>query len=130
MKTFKIFVFAFSVFLTVSSCLSDDIPSECQNRLNHLSDLKIEILDLMDTSVCGEEYECRYIGVGSKPCGGPWEFLFYTTSIDTLELQSLVAAYNALEADYNENCDAVSNCSTPVPPVDFTCENNQCIPIY
>ena len=57
----------------------------------------------MDTSVCGEEYECRYIGVGSKPCGGPWEFLFYTTSIDTLELQSLVAAYNALEADYNES---------------------------
>lgn len=130
MKTFKIFVFAFSVLLCTSGCLSDDVPSDCQNRLNYLSDLRVDILDLIDTSVCDEESECRFIGLGSKPCGGFWEYKIYTTSIDTLQLQSLVAAYNALEADYNENCDAVSNCSVPAQPIGFTCEDNQCIPIY
>ena len=131
MKTFNLFlVLTLILSLATSSCIEDDSDSFCDSQLIYLSSLKANIEGLAATSICNENFECRYIAFGSKPCGGPWEFLFYTTSIDTMELENLVASYNALEADYNENCDAVSDCSTPIPPIDFSCENNQCIPIY
>jgi len=130
-KTILIFVYA-SLFisLTAFQCDDDDLQPNCTNQIEYLEELKANIIAIANSSVCGEEFECRYIAFGSKPCGGSWEFLFYTTSIDTMELENLVASYNALEADFNENCGAVSDCSTPIPPIDFSCENNQCIPIY
>ena len=39
--------------------------------------LKIEIKQLADTSVCSDEYNCFYVGIGSKPCGGFWEYILF-----------------------------------------------------
>ena len=120
------------VLVTAMSCDDDDDVSSvnCEQRLQSLADLKLTIQTMANTSICSEEFECRYIPFGSKPCGGPWGFLVYSTSVDTLALTSLVEEYNLLETDYNNNCNAISDCSVPQPPIGFECENNQCIPIY
>ncbi|MCK7589612.1 hypothetical protein M0G43_03390 [Subsaxibacter sp. CAU 1640] len=118
------------ILLTAMKCDKDDTADYCENTKLELLEFKTSIESLANTSVCGGGFECRYISFGSKPCGGPWDFLIYSTSIDTLTLQSLVAEYNQMEANYNLNCNMASDCSTPQPPVGFECENNQCIPVY
>ena len=80
--------------------------------------------------MCGDEFECRYIAFGAKPCGGPWEYLIYTTSIDTEELELLVTEFNAQEANYNETCGAISDCAVALEPTGFTCEDNQCVAVF
>lgn len=120
------------ILTTATQCNDDDenYSITCDVRLQNLAFLKADIQAIADASICNEEFECRYIAFGSKPCGGPWEFLIYTTSIDTLTLASLVEEYNQLETEYNNNCDAISDCSTPQPPIGFDCVDNQCIPIF
>ncbi len=36
-------------------------------------------LELIGTPSCGGDGDCRYIGLGAKPCGGVWEYLVYST---------------------------------------------------
>lgn len=111
-------------------CDDDDIYYNCEDNVLNLAELKSNIEMMADESICDDTFQCRYIAFGSKPCGGPWEYLIYSTSIDTLTLTSLVMEYNQLEANYNLNCGAVSDCSTPIPPIGFECQDNQCIPIF
>lgn len=131
-KTLLIFGFmSLFILLTAMQCEEDDnYTLNCEQRLQDLVDMKSNIQAIASASICSEEFECRYMAFGSKPCGGPWEFLIYSTSIDTVALASLVGNYNTLETQYNNNCNAISDCSAPQPPIDFSCENNQCIPIY
>jgi hypothetical protein len=119
-----------SFFLfTATQCDDDNIDFSCDNNLESLSELSILIENLANSSECGDDFECRYIAYGAKPCGGPWRYLTYSTSIDTLQLQDLVEEYNSIEENYNMNCDAVSDCAVAIPPSGFECDNNQCIPI-
>lgn len=119
------------VLTTAMQCDDDDLSTyDCEGNTAYLAELKSSIESMASASICSEEFECRYVAFGSKPCGGPWEYLIYTTSIDTLALTSLVMEYNQFEAHYNINCNPISDCSTPIPPIGFECENNQCIPIF
>lgn len=120
----------FFVLTTAMQCDEDDSPVSCAQTLQYLQDYKATIESIAAASVCDGDFECRYIAFGSKPCGGPWEFLVYSTSIDTLELMNLVSDYNILENNYNLDCGAISDCSTPQPPIGFECENNRCIPVF
>ena len=119
-----------SVLIVACTIEDDDNPATCEFVFQDLQDLKIVIEDYASSSICSDEFECRYIAFGSKACGGPWSYLIYTTSIDTLELQTLVTDYNERENDYNLNCGATSDCSVPIAPAGFTCEDNLCIPTF
>ena len=130
-KTLALFGFmSLFMLMTAMQCDKDDLENSCEDRSAYLLLLKNDIETLAGTSECGADFECRYVAFGSKPCGGPWEYLIYSTSIDTLTLTSLVMEYNQLEANYNLNCEVFSDCSTPIPPIGFDCDNNHCIPIY
>lgn len=124
------FIIIASVFIIACTIEDDDNPPTCEVIIQDLQDLKIAIEDYASSSICSDEFECRYIAFGSKPCGGPWSYLIYSTSIDTLELQTLVTDYNEREANYNTTCGAASDCSVPQPPTAFTCDDNQCIPVF
>ena len=130
----KTIIFTTLIILTcsiiVACTMPDDDPVTCEYLFQDLEHFKITIEEYASASICSDEFECRYIAFGSKACGGPWSYLIYTTSIDTLELQNLVADYNERENNYNITCGAISDCSVPSPPAGFTCEDNQCIPVF
>ena len=70
--------------------------------------------------------DCRYAGLGSKPCGGPWEFIVYSiSSTDSTALTERLTAYDAFEADMNERYGYVSDCSIPNIPV-LVYRNGRC----
>ncbi|HLV14489.1 MAG TPA: hypothetical protein VKY41_04865 [Xanthomarina sp.] len=119
------------VFLSISNCSNaDDKQNTCTEKQALLNEKRARIRSFAEASICNETYECRFIAFGNKPCGGPWEYLVYTTSIDTLEFENLVSNFNILEAKYNQECGAISDCMMVMPPSGLECENNKCIPIY
>ena len=62
--------------------------------------------------------DCRYAGLGSKPCGGPWEYIIYSvSSTDSTALARRLTAYEAFEAEMNARYGYVSDCSVPAIPV-------------
>jgi hypothetical protein len=126
----KIILVSLCLFLLSTQC-EDDIPPDTQeNEQQELAALKAEIENLASISICSDTFECKFIGFGSKPCGGYWSYLVYTTSIDTEQLESMVEAYNRKEALYNANWNIVSDCAIANPPSIVTCENNTCLAVY
>lgn len=119
------------LLLTTFQCNNDDsISLTCEERVTQLDKMKVAIETLANTSVCNENFECRYMAYGSKPCGGPWGYLVYSTSIDTLKLAQLVEEYDKFEDVLNKECERFSDCAMVNPPQRLECENNKCIAIY
>ena len=118
------------LFLFSTQCDDDIAPLTQEDDEQELALLKAEIEDLANTSVCGDTFECKFIALGSKPCGGPWSYLVYSTSIDTEKLENMVEGYNRKEAIYNTEWGIASDCAIENPPTSVTCENNTCVAIF
>ena len=83
-----------------------------------LAEMRREINALVGDAAGTSIEDCRYAGVGSKPCGGPWEFIVYSaSSTDSTALAEKLTAYNAFEAEMNELYGYASDCSLPNEPV-------------
>ncbi len=83
-----------------------------------LAEMRREINALVGDAAGTSIEDCRYAGVGSKPCGGPWEFIVYSaSSTDSTALAEQLTAYNAFEAEMNELYGYASDCSLPNEPV-------------
>jgi hypothetical protein len=94
---------------------------------NKLAEMRAEIDQLVGTPTCSEDGQCRFIGLGSKPCGGPWGYLIYSTAnVDSVVLKALVAQYNQLEAEINKKHGLISDCSIPAEPV-LICVDGVCV---
>lgn len=69
--------------------------------------------------------QCRVIGLGEKPCGGPERYLLYSTATtDESTLFALVERYNAHARIANEGM--VSDCSIVPEPV-VSMQNDVCV---
>jgi hypothetical protein len=86
-----------------------------------------EIRTLIGTPTCTCAGDARYIAFGTKPCGGPWLYLIYSTvDTDTLLLTRKVQAYNRFNARLNRKYGWTSDCSVPSPPV-VGCQAGRCV---
>ena len=107
----------------------DDDSGEKRDR-SRLERMRAEIDQMVAQAACdglekpcgtptceNEEEDCRYIGIGAKPCGGPWEFLVYSArTVDEEALRKKVAAHNEFEDRMNRTYGYASDCSLPSPP--------------
>lgn len=126
----KVILIPLCLFLFSTQCEDDIPPINQQSEEQELVSLKTDIENLANSSVCGDTFECKFIAFGSKPCGGSWEYLIYSTSIDTETLESMVEGYNRKEALYNAEWGIASDCSIANPPTSINCENNACVAVY
>lgn len=60
---------------------------------------------------------CASVGLGAKPCGGPWEYLVYCpTSTDVTRLRAVATEVERAERVFNERYGIMSDCAvTPEP---------------
>ncbi|MBL4723953.1 MAG: hypothetical protein JKY73_00815 [Lutibacter sp.] len=129
MKPLNHIIKTIALLAIVFSCTNNSDQSQ-EEDLNELNNLKEEVEQLITTGNCTENANCSYIAFGSKPCGGPWSFLVYSTNIDTDLLISKVSNYNQLENEYNIKWGIISDCSTPTPPTSVECIEEKCKGIY
>ena len=86
-----------------------------------------DIITFARSAGCSSSTQCRFIGLGSKPCGGSWEILVYSNAIDTVKLCSLITKYNTEEYNFNEKWGIGSDCTVPNPPDSVLCIDGQCV---
>jgi hypothetical protein len=125
MKLFFSLLVFFSVFCDDSG---DIISQESEKAV--IDNLKIEIKSLADTSVCSEEFSCFSVGIGAKPCGGFWEYIVYSNSIDVVSFFAKIETMNDLEKTYNEKYMIQSDCFIAMPPGSMDCVDGKCVGIF
>ena len=84
---------------------------------------------LVGAARCENVAQCRSIGIGAKPCGGPWDYLIYSIlDTETGLLEARVKHYNRLQAEANRRSGAVSPC-TIHPLSVLGCVDGRCVDV-
>ena len=79
---------------------NDDRPTEEGDRAQ-LAEMRREIDALIGDAAGASIEDCRYMALGDKPCGGPWDYVIYSvSSTDSTALAERVTAYNASEKPF------------------------------
>jgi len=85
-----------------------------------------QIINLIGEPRCNNLVHCRVLPLGARPCGGPSEYLAFssmTANRETLESQAY--EYTFLEEEANRSKSAVGSCEVlPQPRVD--CISGRC----
>ena len=117
-------IFYFLLFTIFLGCSSDEGVELREARL--IDKLASEIYEMVTNAECTEDAGCDYIAFGSKPCGGPWGYLVYSTAVDVQLLKYKVGLYNQLQREQNRRSGAVSDCAIESPPSALICEDGIC----
>ena len=118
-------LFVLFLFFQSFSCSKND--GSTQNVDNEaLVVKKKKIVTYINGFNCSSGIGCKSIAFGSKPCGGPMEYLVFSNAVDLLQLQAMVAEYNQSEAAYNLQYGISSDCMVVSPPANIGCVNGQC----
>ena len=101
-----------------------DEQQEAQQRLRRM---RAAIMELVGEARCEDAEQCRFVGLGAKPCGGPWEYLVYSIAqTDPDDLIAHVREYNQFERQINEHFGRDSDCSMPPQP-ELECIEGRCV---
>lgn len=124
----KKFLNAFVICLLLQSfqCEKPVVEKSRNDYSNELRNNKQVILDYIASFPCDETTGCNFIAFGSKPCGGPWEYLIYSNAVDEAYLTEMVNTYNQLENSYNSEFEIFSDCAIVNPPEQVGCINGIC----
>ncbi len=121
--------FSLLAFLVIYCDDSGNItPQEADKAV--IDNLNVEIKSLAGASVCSEEFTCYSVGIGSKPCGGFWEYIVYSDSIDVVSFFAKIETLNELEKAYNEKYMILSDCYVAMPPSGIDCVDGKCVGIF
>lgn len=89
-------------------------------------ELSREALDLVKVDGCAKASECKVVGVGHKPCGGPREFIAYCPKkTNEKALQAKLDALARAEEAWQKEAGIKSNCALTRQPLPML-ENGLC----
>ena len=125
MKTIKYTFKTIAIMAIVFGCANNLVISQEKER-QQLVKLKSEIKQLVAEGTCSDKNDCDFIAFGSKPCGGPWSYLVYSTTIDIKFLKEKVAVYNSKEQAFNKKWGIASDCMMVAPPSKIDCIEGVC----
>jgi len=91
--------------------------------------LRQQIRDIAEQPVANSIAQCRVVGIGSKPCGGPESYILYSTqNTDESKLMPVVEQYNSVREMLNQKNDMVSDCAV-IPEPGIALRSGFCVPI-
>lgn len=127
------------IFLLSLSCETTDESPECPDSascisneavaLERLDSLRSLIINMAIVTDCSESSQCGFIGLGMKPCGGPWEYLIYAKGDNEALMINLVNEYNDQEKAINEWYGRASDCAVASPPDSVVC-SERCVAFF
>ncbi|WP_139162779.1 hypothetical protein [Algoriphagus faecimaris] len=117
------------IVLLLSSCFAfeSDQKVELSTEMTLLGQ---EIKELAESQPCMDPSDWDFVAFGSKPCGGPWEYIAYSKKINVKNFLEKVQQYNDLQREDNIRNNRFSNCLFVGPPSGITCEGGKAILIY
>ena len=116
-------------FLVINCDDSENLTLQ-ETKKQEIDKLKVEIKAMADASICSEEFTCYSVGIGAKPCGGFWEYIVYSSSIDVETFLAKIQTLNKTEAEYNQKYSVQSDCFLAMPPSSISCVEGKCTAIF
>ncbi len=113
-----------SFYISFLSLSCSDGNSNSVRKKEILQEKKQNILKYINSFDCSGG--CNYMAFGSKPCGGPREYLLFSSTVNESLLQEMVNEYNLLDLQYNILTNAISDCALVSPPNLVECQNGDC----
>ena len=84
---------------------------------------------ISEASWCRNIVNCRVIGLGARPCGGPEEYVAFSIWNNTGdELRNLVTEYNLLREELMLDSDEVGTCEV-LPKPNTNCLQSRCVTV-
>ena len=84
---------------------------------------------ISEASWCRNIVNCRVIGLGARPCGGPEEYVAFSIWNNTGdELRNLVTEYNLLKEELMLDSDEVGTCEV-LPKPNTNCLQSRCVTV-
>jgi hypothetical protein len=91
-----------------------------------LGRLRAEIVQLVGQPTCSNLVHCRVLALGTKPCGGPTEYLAYSSITSNRELLEAKAyEYSFLDEEVNTKRAAAGTCEV-LPQPRVVCIDRRC----
>jgi hypothetical protein len=92
-----------------------------------LKSMREEIVKLIGEPRCVNLVHCRVLALGARPCGGPSEYLAYSSSTGKGEtLEAKAYEYSFLEEEVNRKKSAVGACEV-LPQPRAACIDGRCM---
>ena len=111
--------------LLLLSCQDDD-GEQIEMREARMAEIEANVEALIANKACNGGDDCAAIAWGSKPCGGPWDYLVYAPSnVDVPQLEQLVEEYNQLQDEVNRLKELGSDCALVEEP-ELQCSDDLC----
>jgi hypothetical protein len=89
--------------------------------------LRDELASAIGEARCRNLVNCRIVGLGVRPCGGPEEYVAYSIwDTDRQQIANLVFEYNLLKEDMMLDSDAVGTCEQLQKPA-VDCVRDRCV---
>ncbi len=102
-----------------------EIPNDKDDYLKFIKDKRKEIVAMIDAISCENGNDWKVIAFGSKPCGGPWEYLAYPISLGKTGLLGKIEEYNTTEKEGNKLFGVISDCSIAKMPDAVECKEGK-----
>jgi hypothetical protein len=90
--------------------------------------LRREIAQLIGEAPCSNLVNCRVIGLGARPCGGPEEYVAFSTWTKREEIQTKVLEYNFLREEMLSGEPRAGACVV-LPEPKAACVNRRCVTV-
>ena len=106
-------------------------PVACfaQSDAEVAAELRERITLLIGRARCNNIVNCRIVGLGSRPCGGPEEYVAYSIwDTQAGKMSSLAAEYNFLREEVNAAGGTVGICNV-LPEPAINCINARCVTV-
>jgi hypothetical protein len=92
-----------------------------------LTALRTEIMTLVGNANADNVAQCRVVGFGSKPCGGPASYIAISIKDgNEQQIMALIGKYNAAAKAENERLGRMSNCAV-VPEPAVVLQQGMCV---
>jgi len=93
------------------------VPAAKAGHAAESAALFAEIKAMVGTAAASEPAQCKKVGFGHKPCGGPASYLIYSTQgLDETLLLQKVSRYNQLMQAEQQRLGLVSDCAVVPEP--------------
>jgi hypothetical protein len=91
-----------------------------------LAALHAEIVNLIGTATCANLVHCRALALGTRPCGGPAEYLAYSSFHNDRELLETKAFEYTLLHEEIQRKETVADTCVVLPPPRLQCIDRHC----
>lgn len=88
--------------------------------------LRREIAELIGEAPCNNLVNCRVLGLGARPCGGPEEYVAYSTWVKRDQIQTRALEYNFLREELVSR-EAVAGTCEMLPEPRAACVSGRCV---